>query len=303
MSVAGRSLEGRVAIVTGAGGAIGRAAALLLAGEGARVVANDLGAKLDGDGRDAGPAEATAALIREAGGQAIANTDSVASWAGASRMVEQALDSFGRVDILVNNAGNIRYAAFQDSDPADVDALIGVHLQGSYYAARAVAPHFVAQKSGAYVHMTSSTALIGMAGNAGYVAAKMGVVGLSRAIAIDMAKFNVRSNCIAPAAASRMSPQRATAEAEALWAAKVRPEQVAPLVAYLAGDAAAGISGQIIGARGNEFYLYSQSRPVRTLHRDDGWTVARIAAHLGPAWASSLTPLEETYQVFAWPPL
>lgn len=297
------TLAGRVAIVTGAGGAIGRAVALRLAAEGARVVANDLGAALSGEGADTGPAEATAALIRDAGGEAIANTDSIASWTGASRMVEQTLDAFGAVDILVNNAGNIRYAAFQDSDPADVDALIGVHLQGSYYSARAAAPHFVAQQSGAYIHMTSSTALIGMAGNAGYVAAKLGVVGLSRAIAIDMAKFNVRSNCVAPAAASRMTPQRVTAAADALWAAKVRPEQVGPLVAYLAGDASAGITGQIFGARGNEFYLYSQSRPVRTLHRDDGWTVARIAEHLGPAWASSLTPLEETYQVFAWPPL
>jgi NAD(P)-dependent dehydrogenase (short-subunit alcohol dehydrogenase family) len=301
--MAGHSLEGKVAIVTGAGGAIGRAAALLLAREGARLVVNDLGTQTDGGGRDAGPAEQTAALIRAEGGEALANTDSVADWNSAQAVVAAAIDSYGRVDILVNNAGNIRYAAFQDSDPADFDALVRVHLYGSYYMARAVAPHFVAQQSGVYVHMTSSTALIGMAGNAGYISAKLGVVALSRAIALDMAQFNVRSNCIAPAANSRMSPKRATAEAEARFAANVRPEQVAPLVAYLAGDSAAGISGQIIGARGNEMYLYSQSRPIRTLHRSDGWTVDALASQLGPAWNTAFTPLEGTHQVFNWPPV
>mgnify|MGYP001568384519 CR=1 FL=1 len=300
--MAGR-LKGKVAIVTGAGGAVGRATALLLANEGARIVANDIGAANSGEGSDAGPAETTVAMIRDAGGEAIASFESVADWTQAQLAVQRALDNYGRIDILVNNAGNIRYAAFHESDPADVRALIDVHLYGTYHMARAVAPHFVAQASGVYVHMTSSTALIGMKGNAGYISAKLGVVGLSRAIALDMAQFNVRSNCLAPAATSRMSPKRSSAEAEALYATRARPEQIAPVVAFLAGDASREISGQVIGARGNELYLYSQSRPVRTLHRSDGWDVASITEQLVPAWRASLTPLEETYQVFAWPPI
>lgn len=296
------SLSGKVAIVTGAGGAIGRAAALELARRGARVVANDLGAANNGSGSDPGPAHQTVEEIRAMGGEAIASTESIADWSNAQAIVADAIAAFGQVDILVNNAGNVIYSTFQDSTPEILDALLDVHLYGSYYMARALAPHFIERQGGVYVHMTSSTALIGHSGNACYTMAKMGVVALSRAIALDMARFNVRSNCVSPAAVSRMSPKRATPEAEALFASKVRPEQVAPLVAYLASDDAAGITGQIIGARGNELYLYNQPRPVRTLHRDGGWDAEAIAAQMGPAWQSAFTPLEETYQVFSWPP-
>lgn len=294
-------LKGKVAIVTGAGGAIGRAVAVDLARQGARVVVNDLGAALDGAGRDSGPAAATVEMIRAAGGKAVANTDSVAEWASAQKVVECALDHFGRVDVLVNNAGNLRYVTFQDSTPEDFDSLMRVHLYGSYYMARATAPHFQKQQSGVYVHMISSTALIGMSGNACYVTAKMGVVGMSRAIALDMASYNVRSNCVAPAATSRMSPKRKDEALEAHYKAHVRAEQVAPLVTYLASDAAKNVTGQIMGVRGNEFYLYNQSRPIRIEYRD-GWTAEDVIDYLHPLWQDSLTPLEETYQVFNWLP-
>lgn len=295
-------LENKTAIITGAGGAIGRAVALYLAEKGVKIVANDLGATNSGDGKDSGPAQQTVKMIEDLGGKAVTSTENVADWTQAQQVVQRALDSFGGLDIVINNAGNIRYAAFQDSDPADVRALIDVHLFGTYNISRAATPHLIAQKSGVFVNMTSSTALIGMRGNAGYTAAKMGAVGLSRSIALDLAPFNIRCNCLAPAATSRMSPKRATPELEAHYASRARADQIAPVAAFLASDAAKSINGQIIGARGNELYLYNQSRPICMLHRSDGWDLDKIAAQLLPAWHSWLTPLEETHEVFAWPP-
>jgi NAD(P)-dependent dehydrogenase (short-subunit alcohol dehydrogenase family) len=296
-------LEGKVAIVTGAGGGIGSAVARHLAGLGVKVVVNDLGSNVTGEGRDEAPAETVTAAIGAAGGTAVASSEDVSDWREAHRLVERARDSFGGLDIVVNNAAVLRLASFQETDDRSFDTHMRVNLHGVFNVARAAAPVFEVQRSGAYVHMTSSTGLIGMKGNAPYLTSKAGVVGLSRSIALDMARFNVRSNCLAPAAASRMSPKRADAETEELYAQRLRPETVAPVVAYLASDAAAGLSGQIIGVRGNELYLYSQPRPIRTLHRAEGWTVATIAEQLGPAWRTSLTPLEETYEVFAWSPL
>jgi NAD(P)-dependent dehydrogenase (short-subunit alcohol dehydrogenase family) len=210
------------------------------------------------------------------------------------------VSAFGRLDAVVNNAGIIREIPFQETSLDDWDLTLKVHLYGAFHLARAASSLFREQGSGAYVHMTSSTALIGRRDVGAYMAAKLGVVGLSRAIAIDMAKHGVRSNCIAPAASTRMSPQRATPEKDAIYKAAVRGEQVAPLAVFLAGDAAKSITGQIIGVRRNELYLYSQPRPVRTLHRGDGWTVDTLTEQLIPAWGSSFVPLEETQDVFAW---
>jgi NAD(P)-dependent dehydrogenase (short-subunit alcohol dehydrogenase family) len=293
-------IDGKVVIVTGAGRGIGRDIALLFGRHGAKVVVNDLGTSLTGEGSEAGPAEETAAAIRAEGGVAIANTDSVGDWDGAERMVAQAIAAFGRLDAVINNAGIIREAAFDTMPLGDWEATLKVHLYGSFHMARAAAPAFRDQGSGAYVHMTSSTALIGRRDLAAYMAAKLGVVGLSRAIAIDMAKYGVRSNCVAPAASTRMSPPRTTPEKDSTYKALVRTEQVAPLAVFLASDAGTSITGQIIGVRRNELYLYSQPRPVRTLHRGDGWTLELLADQLIPAWGSSFVPLEETQDVFAW---
>jgi NAD(P)-dependent dehydrogenase (short-subunit alcohol dehydrogenase family) len=293
-------LAGKVVVVTGAGGGVGEGIAKLAAAYGAKVVVNDLGVTLTGEAEAKSPAEETVAEILAAGGEAVANTDSVAAFDGAQRMVELAREKFGGLDAVVNNAGIIRELAFQDTSIEDFDITLKVHLYGGFYLSRAAAPVFQAQKSGAYIHMTSSTGMIGRKNLAAYAAAKMGVVGLMRAIALDMAEYGVVSNCISPAAATRMSPKRATEEKDAAYKAAVRGDQVAPLAAFLASDAARAITGQIIGVRRNELYLYSQPRPVRTLHRADGWTVEALAAQLLPAWRTSLVPLEETQHVFAW---
>src|ERR1700733_10414643 len=195
---------GKVAIVTGAGRGIGRGIALLMAAEGAKVVACDIGASLDGAGTDAGPAQAVVDEIKKAGGEAIASTLSISEPGNAEKIVKAALDAFGRVDILVNNAGILRDRIFHRMSWADWSDVINVHLNGSFAMSRACATPFREQNSGAYVHMTSTSGLIGNFGQANYMAAKLGIVGLSRGIALDMARFNVRSNCVAPFAWTRM---------------------------------------------------------------------------------------------------
>ena len=299
------SLSGKVALVTGGGGAIGRAVSVCLARYGTRVVVNDLGAAMIGGGSDAAAAEDTVAEIVGAGGEAIANPDSVSTWEGAQAMIGAALDRFGRIDLVVNNAGIIRASPFAEMPIEDFEEVAQVHLFGSFYVSRAAAPHFVSQGSGSFVHMASSAGLIGARGMAGYAAGKLGVVGLSRSIAMELTDRGIRSNCVAPHAFSRMvfsgrAEDPAMVAALERRRATNRPEQVAELVAFLLSDRAAGISGQIFGVRGNEVFLYDQPRPVRTIHSSDGWTPDRLGHVLPAAWKNAFTPLEDTADVFAW---
>jgi NAD(P)-dependent dehydrogenase (short-subunit alcohol dehydrogenase family) len=300
-------VEGKVAIVTGAGRGIGRAIALLMAQEGARVVVNDVGAALDGSGADTGPAQQVADEIKAQGGQAVASTLSITEPANADKIVQAALDAFGRIDILVNNAGILRDRIFHRMSWSDWSDVIAVHLHGSFNMSRAVASHFREQQSGAFVHMTSTSGLIGNFGQANYMAAKLGIVGLSRGIALDMARFNVRSNCIAPFAWSRMIGSiPAETEAEKARVARLQqmtPEKIAPLVVYLASDAASGISGQILSVRNNEIFLFNQTRPIRSIHRSDGWTPEKLDQQLKGAFAASFTPLDRSTDVFSWDPI
>ena len=298
---------GKVAIVTGAGRGIGRGIALLMAQEGARIVICDIGASLDGAGTDVGPAQQVVDEIKKAGGEAIASTLSISEPGNADKIVKSALDAFGRVDILVNNAGILRDRIFHRMSWSDWSDVIAVHLHGSFNMSRACAVHFREQNSGSFVHMTSTSGLVGNFGQANYMAAKLGIVGLSRGIALDMARFNVRSNCIAPFAWTRMIDSiPIETEEEKVRVARMRemtPEKIAPLAVYLGSDRAAGISGQIFGVRNNEIYLFNHNRPIRTLQRSDGWTPEKIDAQLKGAFAASFTPLERSTDVFSWDPV
>jgi NAD(P)-dependent dehydrogenase (short-subunit alcohol dehydrogenase family) len=300
----GYMLEGKVAVITGAGRGIGRAIAIEMARNGAKVVVNDVGAGVTGEGRDETPAQEVVRTIEDANGQgaAVANTDSVAEWDSAQRIVAAATDRYGRIDIVVNNAGILRDRMFHYMSPEEFDAVMKVHLYGAFYVSRAAVVHFRKQESGAFVHMTSTSGLIGSVGQVNYGAAKLGIAGLSRNIAMDMQRYRIRSNCIGPHAFSRMIETVPGQSEEQLKerANRTRPDQVAQLAVFLASDAASEISGQILGARGNEIYLYGQPRPIRIMHRGNGWTPERMAEHLLPAIRSGLTPLERTRDVYSW---
>jgi NAD(P)-dependent dehydrogenase (short-subunit alcohol dehydrogenase family) len=300
-------VSGKVAIVTGGARGIGRAIALGLAQEGARVVVCDIGASLQGAGTDAGPAQETVDEIGKAGGEAITSTLSIVEPKNADAIVKAALEAFGRVDILINNAGILRDVIFHKMSMADWKDVLDVHLNGSFNMSRACAGQFREQNSGAFVHMTSTSGLIGNFGQANYMAAKLGIMGLSRAIALDMQRFKVRSNCVAPFAWTRMIdsiPAQTDEEKKRVERFKqMTPEKIAPLVVYLASDCAEGVTGQVFGVRNNEVYLFNQPRPIRSLHRSDGWTPQKLDEQLKGAFGPSLTPLERSTDVFSWDPV
>lgn len=304
----GRALEDKVIVVTGAGRGIGREIALLAAREGAKVVVNDLGGASDGGGgASAGPAQDVVEEIRAANGTAVANTDSVAEAESAKQIIATALDHFGRIDGVVNNAGILRDRIFHRMTIEDFELVVKVHLMGTFYMCHAAAPHFKAQESGSFVNFTSTSGLVGNFGQANYAAAKLGIVGLSKSIALDMARFNVRSNCVSPFAWSRLIGTIPTeTEAEKARVARMQamgPEKIAPLSVYLLSDGAKDITGQIFAVRMNEIFLMSQSRPVRSVHRAEGWTCETLATHGIPALKGSFVPLERSADVFSWDPI
>jgi NAD(P)-dependent dehydrogenase (short-subunit alcohol dehydrogenase family) len=287
-----KMLDGKVVVVTGAGRGIGREIALMCASRGAKVVVNDLGGAADGEGGDKSVADGVVDEIRKAGGQAISNGDSVADPLAAENIIKSAVQTFGRIDCVVNNAGILRDRIFHRMSVVDWKAVIDVHLNGSFYMSKAAAPYFKDQNSGSFIHFTSTSGLIGNFGQANYSAAKLGIVGLSKSIALDMAKFSVRSNCVSPFAWSRLigtiptdtPDQKARVERmqNTMTAAKI-----APLCAFLASDQSKEVTGQIFAVRKDEIFLMSQSRPVRAAHKDGGWTPEAIAESMLPAFKSS----------------
>jgi len=299
-------LKDKVIIVTGAGRGIGRDFALCMAAQGAKVVVNDPGVGADGLGHDDGPAAQVVEEIRKAGGTAVANTDSVAEWESANQIVKTAVDAFGTVHAVVNNAGILRDRIFHNMSIDEWHAVINVHLNGSFYMAKAVASIFKSEERGAFVHMTSTSGLIGNFGQANYAAAKLGIVGLSKSIALDMARYNVRSNCISPFAWSRLIgtiPSDTPEQQERLSRIKtMETSKIAPIAAYLCSDESK-VSGQIFGVRANEIFLMGQSRPIRSVHRSEGWTPETIASHAIPTLKHHFYPLERSGDVFDWDPV
>ena len=302
-------LDGKVVLVTGAANGIGKECALLVAREGGKVVVNDLGGGVaGGDEGSAGPAELVVQEIKKAGGQAVSNSESVTSRDGVKRMIEQAMDSFKGLHAIISPAGILRDTMFHKMTDADWDQVIEVHLQGSYNICRAAVNHFREQNEGSFVLFTSTSGLIGNVGQANYAAAKMGIVGLSRILAMEGLQKNVRSNVIAPFAWTRMIatiPVKDEASAKRVERMRnmMRADQVAQLAVSLASPATKDVSGQIFAARGNEIFLMSQPRPVRGIGKVEGWTPQTIAEHAMAAMKPSFTELGATTSVFGWDPI
>src|SRR3954454_22903222 len=300
-------MEGKVAVVTGAGGGIGREIALMMAAAGAKVIVADIGASLSGEGGSASPAEQTKAMIVQKGGAAEICTESVAAWGSAQKIIQAALDHFGRIDAVVNNACILRDFIFHKMTEDDWLSVIAVHLNGSFFVSRAAAEHYRKQESGTFVHMSSTSGLIGNFGQANYAAAKLGMTALSKSIALDMARYNVRSNCIAPFAWSRMTssiPANTPEEKERVeQLKKMEPRKVAPMAVFLVSDKAAAVTGQIFGVRANEIMLFSQPRPIRSVHYTPEWTPEAIAQIALPAMQKHLYPLDRSPDVVSWDPI
>lgn len=300
-------LEGKVVLITGAGGGIGRALALGAAKAGAKVVVNDIGASLQGERGDVGVAHRVVDEIIAAGGEAVASTGSVDEPDEAATAVRTAVDHFGRLDGLVNNAGILRDGFFHKMSFADFDAVLKVSLYGAFNMSRAAADVFRAQNSGSILHMTSTSGLIGNFAQANYATAKLAMVALSKSISLDLARWNVRSNCIAPFAWSRMTSNikadSAEQEERINRLRQMKPEKIVPLVNALLSDQTADITCQIFSVRNNELFLMNQIRPIRSVHRGEGWDEESLLGHGLPALRSSFAKPDVSADVFPWDPV
>ncbi|MCB9486221.1 MAG: SDR family NAD(P)-dependent oxidoreductase [Dehalococcoidia bacterium] len=275
----GNSLEGRVAIVTGAGRGIGRSTAILLAKEGAAVVVNDLGGQVDGTGADAGPAQSVVDEIKAAGGKAVANTDSVAGYDSAENIIRTALNEFGRLDVLVNVAGNLRDRMIFNMTEEEWDSVMDVHAKGTFNTTKFASIYWRQAREGHYrlVNFTSGSGLFGAPGQPNYAAAKMAIVGLTYSVANSMNRYGVTANAIAPGAATRMTATVPTERRRAGFPAdddaERSPDNVAVPIAYIARKDTDWLNGWVIGASGYQVTLYSNPEPIRQLVAPQRWDI------------------------------
>jgi NAD(P)-dependent dehydrogenase (short-subunit alcohol dehydrogenase family) len=281
-------LDERVAVVTGAGRGIGRAIALCLASEGARVVVNDIGVSLGGQGTDEDPAQQVVNEIVGHGGAAVASRDRVDDFDGAGRIVGTAVDTFGSIDILVNNAGIVRDRTLVKMDEADYDAVVAVHQKGTFNTARHAAPHMKEAGWGRIVNITSSAGLRGNFGQTNYGAAKAAIMGMTFVWAVELGKYGITVNGVAPAGATRMT---AGLTEEGDPPADQDPALNAPLVAFLASDAAADVNGQIFGRTGFGYTIFQTPRQVATMWQEGGWTPSQVADHFHEVLGQHLQPV------------
>lgn len=303
----GERLKGKVAVVTGAGGGIGRGIALAMAAEGAKVVVNDLGGAANGTGASATPAQSVVNEIKSAGGEAVANYDSVATAEGGSNIVNAAVENFGRIDILVNVAGITRDRMVWNMSDEEFDAVIKVHLYGTFYTTRAAAKLMREQRSGRIINTTSNSGLFGNAGQANYSSAKGGIVGMTKSCALALGRYGITVNAVAPMAATRMTmamPEDKLrelmkvrypgADVDSMTVQQIydkvmgRPEDVASIYVYLATDAAANINGQVFHATGGKIVLYSAYNEWRTIFKDGHWEMDELDTLVPGTLASGL---------------
>ena len=270
-------LDGKVAIITGAGGGIGRAHALLFAKEGAKVVVNDLGGDRAGGGRGSDMADKVVAEIKAAGGDAVANYDSVATREGADAILWSALSKFGKLDAIVNNAGVLRDRSCLNMSDADWDLVENVHLRGTWFCAQTCARYFKVQgKGGRIINTTSVSGLMGNFGQANYSAAKAGIYGLTRTMSIELKKANITVNALAPVALTRMTEDLGMMQALPNAKELLAPEHVAPVAVFLASDLAADITGTIVGVQGPKVSLYKMTETSGATPKGDAWTPTEL---------------------------
>jgi NAD(P)-dependent dehydrogenase (short-subunit alcohol dehydrogenase family) len=281
-------LEGKVAVITGAGRGIGRGEALLFAQEGARVIVNDLGGDWDGSGADDRAAAQVVEEIRGAGGEAVAHFEDISEEAGAASLVTVALDTFGSLDAVVNNAGILRDKMVFNMTLEDWDAVMKVHLRGHFLVTRAAAQHWRERSkagepvNGSIVNTSSTSGILGNAGQSNYGAAKAGIAAFSAIVAMELQRYGVRVNAIAPGARTRMTEKTfGELSVEEGGFDQLAPENVAPLVAYLSSDAAVHITGQLFYVAGGLLQLYQGWTPVSELSKDDRWTPNELAERMG----------------------